>query len=128
MSETIQGSVCLNHPDVPATGRCSVCRKPICDECTVMYEGQKFCSQECKASAMRTGNLVQRMEEGKARAEQRSMIRTLIWLVILVVLASAGWYYYSNHGAEMEQQLQNVKEKAAELQKEGAKTLENAVE
>ena len=119
MTDANSQSVCLNHPDVPATGRCSVCRKPICDACTVMSRGQRFCSYECMADAQRTGAKVEAIEQGKARGDRRIQMRRAGAVIVLVILAAAGWYLYANHKDKVAEEMKELQRKAVELQGEG---------
>ena len=52
MSSKINGSVCLNHPNVPAVAHCATCRKPICADCAKTAEGITCCSKACLQNAL----------------------------------------------------------------------------
>jgi len=90
-----EGSVCLNHPDVPASFRCAVCGKPICSECAIKDGGMTYCSQECRADAIRTGAMVDAVVAKKNSGKVRRAIARLIWLIVLIAVA-AGAYCFRN--------------------------------
>ena len=91
----IEGSVCLNHPNVPAVARCAVCRKPICAECVVKHDGVVYCSAKCRDDAIRTGAMVEGVEESKARSNSNILLKRIIILIILLALAAGGWFAYN---------------------------------
>ncbi len=66
MAKIDNGSVCLNHPNVPAVARCAVCRKPICADCIVKKDGVVYCSTKCRDDAIRTGAMVEGVEQSPA--------------------------------------------------------------
>ncbi|KZX16962.1 B-box zinc finger protein [Methanobrevibacter filiformis] len=45
---------CQNHPDREATSNCSVCGKPICNECTLKIGGKSYC-QDCATQLISAG-------------------------------------------------------------------------
>ena len=91
----IEGSVCLNHPNVPAVARCAVCRKPICADCVVKKDGVTYCSAKCRDDAIRTGAMVEGVEESKARSNAKILLKRIIILIILLALAAGGWFAYN---------------------------------
>ncbi|MBP5638030.1 MAG: B-box zinc finger protein, partial [Victivallales bacterium] len=88
-----EGSVCLNHPDVPASFRCAVCGKPICSECAIKEGGLTYCSQKCRADAIRTGAMVDAVAAKKNSGKLKRAIIRLIGLIILVAAVAGGYYY-----------------------------------
>lgn len=116
---TIDGSVCLNHPNVPATCRCSVCRKPICDECAIRENGAVYCSQNCRADAIRTGAKVNTMNEHKAAGDAKRATAKLIWWIIILAIIGAGVWYYMTHKEQVNgwfnQAKATVEQKAGEM-------------
>ena len=84
-----EASVCLNHPNTPATHRCAVCRKPLCDTCAILDHGAAYCSQQCRADAIRTSAMVNQALDAKRRTSRRACIRSLVVLIILAALAAA---------------------------------------
>ena len=95
MAKIDNGSVCLNHPNVPAVARCAVCRKPICADCVVKKDGVTYCSAKCRDDAIRTGAMVEGVQESKKRSSSNRMIMTLIKLIILLALVAGGWFAYN---------------------------------
>ena len=95
MAKIDNGSVCLNHPNVPAVARCAVCRKPICADCVVKHDGVTYCSAQCRDDAIRTGTMVAGVQESKKRSSSNRMIMTLIKLIILLALVAGGWFAYN---------------------------------
>ena len=43
----MENKVCLNHPNIDATSRCTSCFKPMCNECIIKDTGEDFCTQVC---------------------------------------------------------------------------------
>ena len=95
MAKIDNGSVCLNHPNVPAVARCAVCRKPICADCIVKKDGVVYCSAKCRDDAIRTGAMVEGVQESKKRSNSNRMIMNLIKLIILLALIAGGWFAYN---------------------------------
>jgi hypothetical protein len=44
-------ATCKNHPQTPASGRCSGCAEEFCQNCLVDIQGQKYCGS-CKVMAL----------------------------------------------------------------------------
>ena len=116
----IEGSVCLNHPNVPAVARCAVCRKPICADCVVKHEGVTYCSTKCRDDAIRTGAMVAGVQESKSRSNNKRIIMTLVKLIILLALIAGGWFGYKKlkEDPEGKKLLKNV---TTEVKKAGHK-------
>ena len=95
MAKIDNGSVCLNHPNVPAVARCAVCRKPICADCVVKHDGVTYCSAKCRDDAIRTGAMVEGVQESKKKSNSNRMIMNLIKLIILLALIAGGWFAYN---------------------------------
>jgi hypothetical protein len=71
-------SYCLKHQDRPTDTRCAACLKPICEECTVVTESGKFCSQECYEKRLASVERVRVLKEEEERERVPRMIRGLI--------------------------------------------------
>jgi len=82
--------VCLNHPETPATDRCSACFKPLCDDCVLLYKGQSYCSEECITQASRTVDNIEKFKASEKRFLFKRMIvkvfKFIIFLLILLVV------------------------------------------
>ena len=101
---SVRNSVCLNHPDRPASTRCTVCFKPVCSECAIMAaEGSVFCSQECLGKYDRTRDSVESWHEVRTRERARRRRRTLIKAIILIGLGVAAYLYFTRHPGKLDQ-------------------------
>jgi len=116
----IEGSVCLNHPNVPAVAHCAVCRKPICAECVVKHDGVVYCSAKCRDDAIRTGAMVEGVEESKARSDSKRTIMAIIKLIILLALIAGGWFVYNKYKDNPESK-QLLKKATTEVKKASQK-------
>lgn len=121
----IDGSVCLNHPDTPASFRCAVCGKPICSECAVKADGLTFCSRSCQADAQRTGAAVASTLESKNRAAKKSRVRTTVLLLIFLFIAVAVYWFYVNNKAKIDATVQQGIQQGEQIMKETQKSIED---
>jgi len=94
---SLRNSVCLNHPDRPATERCTVCFKPICGECAVRSGQAAFCSQTCSGNYERTRGTIGAWHDQRQRELSRRRRRMIVRLVILLILAIAAYLYFSRN-------------------------------
>ena len=106
-------SVCLNHPDRPAVSRCTTCFKPICGECIERVHGEEFCSEQCAANYEGTRSGVTEFEE---RHKQRRAARFRRRVIVLVVLAVAGYFGY-RYVKQNPNAVGDIKRKAEEARK-----------
>lgn len=120
-----EGSVCLNHPDVPASFRCAVCGKPICSECAIKEGGLTYCSQKCRADAIRTGAMVDAVAAKKNSGKLKRAIIRLIGLIILVAAVAGGYYYYTHHKGEIDSKMKNAANQVQNAAKDVKKTVED---
>ena len=93
MSSKIKGSVCLNHPDVPAVAHCATCRKPVCADCLKSAEGINCCSDRCLQNALDSRVVVGDILERKKKSNFKRIIRNLILLLIVLLLAWFAWQH-----------------------------------
>jgi len=93
------GSVCLNHPDVPAVAHCATCRKPICADCAKTAEGITCCSNACLQNALDSGIVVGDIMARKKKSGLKRAVRNLITLLIILVLA---WFAYQHRDRLMD--------------------------
>lgn len=121
----LKNSVCLNHPDVPASFRCAVCGKPICSDCAIKDGGMTYCSQQCRADAIRTGAMVSNVNAHKNTGNTKRLIIKLVWLIIIVALAAGGYYYYTQHKGEIDSKIQQGKQQFEQGVKDTKKTIED---
>jgi len=89
----LDGPVCLKHPDRLAVAHCSVCRKPLCQECLISRDGFKCCSEEhlkmAKESTRRSADVWDNRNRDEKKRSTRSFV---IWIVIIIVLL-LGWLF-----------------------------------
>ncbi|HXE73633.1 MAG TPA: B-box zinc finger protein [Candidatus Nitrosotenuis sp.] len=80
-------SVCLNHPERETTLRCTACLRPICDECVVPTPEGRFCSLECHANAIKTGQRLEELKRKEAEAERARRAARMQALLVQGALA-----------------------------------------
>ena len=85
MTKPIHGSVCLNHPNMPAVARCATCSKPICGECVKVFDGVTYCSKLCYENALRTGMLTEKVYSQKATGDRRRTVMGAIKFIVIVI-------------------------------------------
>ena len=81
--------VCLNHTDRPAVSRCLSCRKPVCEECIVESNGEKFCSVICREGHERTNANMDAYREKSGGG----FFGKIIKLAILAAIIYFAWMY-----------------------------------
>ena len=118
---SVKNSVCLNHPERPASTRCTVCFKPICGECAVTDEGGTFCSPECVAGFDRTQGSVAAWREQGARARARRRRARLVKLLILIALGVAAYLYFTRHPGKLDQLKDKAGKAARQVRREVGK-------
>lgn len=99
---SLRNSVCLNHPDRPAAQRCTVCFKPICEQCAISSGEGTFCSQTCSDNYQRTRAGVGAWHDQRQREASRRRRRTVVRLVILLILAIAAYLYLTRNPAGLD--------------------------
>ncbi|MCQ2396724.1 MAG: B-box zinc finger protein [Lentisphaeria bacterium] len=96
MGKELDGPVCLKHPNRLAVAHCSVCRRPVCQECLIEDDGFKCCSEAClkmaKESTRRSADVVERRDRANARVNVGGIVR---WIIIALLLVCA-WVYRNN--------------------------------
>ena len=96
MSKELDGPVCLKHPNRLAVAHCSVCRRPVCQECVIERDGFKCCSEAClklaKESTRRSADVVERRDRANARVNVGGIVR---WIIIVALLLCA-WIFRNN--------------------------------
>jgi len=99
----VQNSVCLNHPDRPASTRCDVCFKPICGQCAVETHDGTFCSQACLANFGDTQGGVTQWHAQQGRMNARRWRRRMILLIVLCGLGWAAYRYFTRNPDKLDQ-------------------------
>jgi hypothetical protein len=103
---TASNKYCEKHRTVPATGKCSVCGKPICPQCMELFG--YFCSSLCKNKADLQGVAAPVYAGTKNKAEARFWRRAgLIFgsVVAVMVFAVGFWVWYEWIGSMPHPQL-----------------------
>ena len=124
MSSKINGSVCLNHPNVPAVAHCATCRKPICADCTKTAEGITCCSKACLQNALDSRVVVGDILTRKKKSQFKRIIRNLIVLLIVLVLA---WFAYQ-HREQLLDLFRKGKAKTEQVSKEAVGQVKSKAE
>lgn len=91
MAEKILGSVCLNHPDVPAIANCATCRKPICKECIHSKNNVVCCSEQCLINAVASAVVTDDILKKKKAVERKKLVKKIITLIILLIILGFAW-------------------------------------
>jgi hypothetical protein len=99
---SLRHSVCLNHPDRPATARCTVCFKPVCEECLIRDGAAGFCSQVCADNYGRTKGTVDAWHGQRQRDVARRRRRTLVRLIVLLIIAIAAYLYFTRNPGKLD--------------------------
>ncbi len=115
VTKSVQDSVCLNHPNVPAVTRCTTCFKPICGACVITALDRDFCSDECVRSYTASRENVEAYAEDTRRRRKKGLFRLLVKLVILIAVVAAAYQYFGKNPDDLAQ----LKKKAAELAEKG---------
>ena len=124
----ISDSVCLNHPDTPATTRCTTCGRPVCGKCVVRRDGADYCSESCAASAQSSAGRVGSVMARKKKSENGKRIRTIIILILLIAAAAAGYSYYKKNKSKVDRSLQNTIRKTESTISTEAKKAKSSVD
>ena len=114
---SVRNSVCLNHPERPASSRCAVCFKPVCEECARQADGGPFCSEECLESHSRTQGSVGAWHEQTARERARQRRARLIKLAILIAVGVAAYLYFTRNPGKLGQLKDKAGRAVHEVQK-----------
>lgn len=124
----LSDSVCLNHPDTPATTRCTTCGRPVCSKCVVRKNGADYCSESCAASAESSAGRVSSVMASKKKSESGKRIRTIIILILVIILAAAGYSYYKKNKSKVDRSLQSTLRKTESTVISGAKKAKSSVD
>lgn len=113
--------VCLNHPETEAVARCGACGKPLCEKCVLKSNGGNYCSEACaakaKASASRSGDVMERA----GKADSKAAVKKLIVVIILLAIAGAAAYFYSQNKKEIDDK---VSSQVKTIRKESKKAID----
>ena len=92
----MDGKVCVNHPDTAAESRCTSCFKPICSPCIVEVQNEDFCSKDCANKHFQ--NLAHQASLGSKSGGAKTLIRSIIYIVILLALLFAVYHFVIKKG------------------------------
>ena len=89
--------VCLKHPDREAAAVCAACGKPLCAECILHADEADFCSDNCHQKGIESRKRSIEVIRSAAESSRKSGRRALIWLIVVIIAGSAGWYFYKQN-------------------------------
>ena len=119
--------VCLNHPDVNAVAKCAACGKPLCAECVMILDNQKYCSEACHLKGLASQLRSESVIASKKKTDCKCGIKKFILFVVIVALAVGGAMFYSKNKKAIDQRaaagLETVKAKADKAIGEGKKSI-----
>lgn len=119
--------VCLNHPDVNAIAKCAACGKPLCAECVMIYDNQKYCSEACHLKGLASQLRAESVIEKKKKTDRRSGVRSFMIFVVILAVAAGAVYFYSQNKKTIDKRaaagLQTVKAKAEQVIEDGKKSV-----
>ena len=115
--------VCLNHPNVEAVAKCCTCGKPLCAECVLIFDNQKYCSEACHlkglASQLRTAEVISE----KRKTNRKGGFKNFLVFIIILLLAAGAAFIYTKHKKEIDKRasigLESLKSKTGEVIKDG---------
>ncbi len=119
--------VCLNHPDVNAVAKCAACGKPLCAECVMIFDNQKYCSEACHlkglASQLRAENVIGK----KKSTDRKSGAKKFFTFVIIIIIAAGAAYFYSKNKKAIDQRasagIETIKVRAGQAVEDGKKAV-----
>ena len=119
--------VCLNHPDTNAVARCAACGKPLCAECVMICDDQKYCSEACHLKGLASSLRSEQVITKKRSTDRKSGMKKFITLLIIAAIAAGAAYYYSKNKKDIDKRakagLQTVKTQAGKAIEEGKKSV-----
>lgn len=95
---------CAYHPNKEAVTRCSLCQKPLCEECASSADGKDVVCSRCsilEAARDASQGVDERREEmeekrlsRQARSKRKSRILTVALLALSVLVLAGNLYFY----------------------------------
>ncbi|MFC1735736.1 B-box zinc finger protein [Candidatus Hydrogenedentota bacterium] len=86
-------SVCKNHPDKAAVGRCKRCGIAVCKECALMSPRGVFCSEVCQEQFVTFEHKAKELDKQDRPFRAKRKIAGLIKTGIIVAVVAAALYY-----------------------------------
>ena len=100
--------VCLNHPHRDAAAVCAACGKPLCSECILKAGDSVYCSEACQlkgaASQARSAEVI----STSAKVDSKARKRFWITFIIVLLLAGAGYYFYTQNRKTVDKKLDKI--------------------
>ena len=100
--------VCLNHPHRDAAAVCAACGKPLCSECILKAGDSIYCSEACQlkgaASQARSAEVI----STPAKVDSKARKRFWITFIIVLILAGAGYYFYTQNRKTVDKKLDKI--------------------
>lgn len=100
--------VCLNHPHRDAAAVCAACGKPLCSECILKAGDSIYCSEACQlkgaASQARSAEVI----STSAKVDSKARKRFWITFIIVLLLAGAGYYFYTQNRKTVDKKLDKI--------------------
>lgn len=124
-------SVCLNHPDTPATARCASCSKPVCARCIVQKNGKNYCSQKCADLAEQGAARVDSVLDNKQKVERKGRTRNIVIAIIVLAAVAGGicWYmHYREESKTLAEETDDFFQKAGKKLNRAAKDAKKSIE
>ena len=119
--------VCLNHPDVNAVAKCAACGKPLCAECVMICDNQKYCSEACHLKGLASSLRAEQVIDCKRRSDRRSSAGKRLTLVIIIVIAAAAACFYVKNKKHIDTRaaagIENIKARTGAAVEQGKKVV-----
>ena len=100
--------VCLKQPDREAAVVCAACGKPLCAECVLHADGADYCSENCHRKGLEAGKRSVEVIRSSAESNKRAGKRALLWLIVIIIAAVAGWYFYQHNHKQIHKKVNQV--------------------
>ena len=89
--------VCLKHPDVDAVAVCAACGKPVCADCVMVFDNQRYCSRECYCRGSASALRAEQVLGSKKRSDRKSSAGKFLTFVIIIVAAVCAACFYAKN-------------------------------
>ena len=106
---TLDGSVCLNHPNTPAVFRCTTCFKPICAVCALEQHGKRFCSDKCAEDFAGSAQRVAQYDQSTRREKSRKLVRRLVTMLAVGAITYVAVRWTLAHPEETQAILRKIR-------------------
>ena len=86
--------ICLRHPERQAVTSCSLCHKPVCEECVIRQNDRVFCSKACIDYDNQDQKASQFVQQQRLLA-RKHLIYSLVAIVLFCIVAFWAFYLIS---------------------------------